>query len=146
MITEVAHIYLYCQLKNAEEDPSGIRQIFWTHLRNFWPEEKVAAWQAQIFPEGLSKVGAEERVDNRITLSGDVHTAWNKGMFALKPISEDGATLTVQFFWQKRQTDARPPMSLTTIPNSTENLDAFDEDFILSRQRQFIRSGDIIEL
>ena len=87
-----------------------------------------------------------QKVDNCITLSIEVHEAWIKGFFALKPISEDRVTLTVQFFWQKRQTDARPPMSLTTIPNSTENLDAFDEDFILSRQRQFIRSGDIIEL
>jgi hypothetical protein len=142
----VAHIYPYCQLRNAEEDPLGVRRIFWDHLRNFWPEEKVAVWQAQLFPQGLSGVGAEERVDNRITLSKDAHEAWNKGAFALKPISEDGATLTVQFFWQKRQTDARPPMSLTTIPHSTENLDAFDKDFILTRQRQYIRSGNIFEL
>jgi hypothetical protein len=144
----VAYIYPYCQLRNVEEDAFGVRQIFWDHLRNFWPEEKVTVWQQQLFPEGLSRVGAKERVDNRITLSKDTHEAWNKGAFALKPISRDRATIRVKFFWQKTQANARPSMSLTTIPHSTKDLKTFNDQYELARQEEerFVRSGEIFEL
>jgi hypothetical protein len=72
-LVEVAHIYPFSQLKNPEEDTFGARHIFWDHLKNFWPEEKVATWVAQLFPRGLCVTGDDERVDNRITLSKHAH-------------------------------------------------------------------------
>jgi HNH endonuclease len=71
----------------------------------FWPEEKVAAWTAQLFPQGINEMGVE-RVYNLIILSKDAHDCWNRGAFALKPISmnEDKTTPKIQFFWQKKKT------------------------------------------
>jgi hypothetical protein len=108
-----------------------------------WPEEKVAAWQTQLFLQSLSGLDAEERIDNCIILSKDIHEAWNKGAFILKSISENRITLTVQFFWQNRQTNTQPPISLTTISYSTENLNAFGNSFKLIKE---VRSGDIYKL
>jgi hypothetical protein len=119
----------------------------------FWPEEKVAAWTAEIFPQGINEIGVE-RVDNLITLSKDAHNSWNRGAFALKPISinEDKTTLKIQFFWQKKQ-NTQATMSLLTTPFSTESLNqnegAFEHGtiglFDLNKRR-LIESGDIFEL
>jgi hypothetical protein len=119
---EVAHIYPFHSLKNKEEDIFGPRHIFWDHLKNFWPEEKVAAWEAELFPRGIHEMGIE-RVYNLITLSATAHRYWNRGAFALKPISmsDDNTTLKVQFFWQKKQKVAQATMSLLTTPFSTED-------------------------
>jgi hypothetical protein len=148
---QAAHIYPHCMLKNEEEGLFGLRHSFWDHLKLFWPEEKVAAWTAQLFPQGITKKG-EERVFNLITLSFTAHGYWHRGAFALKPISmsQDKTTLKIQFFWQKKQ-DTQPTMSLLTTPFSTEGLDhnegAFEHGTIeLFRQRKAIKSGDIFEL
>jgi hypothetical protein len=150
----VAHIYPFCQLKYPEEDAFGARHIFWHHLKNFWPEEKVATWIAHLFPHGLCRKG-DERVDNRITLSRHAHGLWNRGAFALKPISmsDDKTALKVQFFWQKRQTNTKPAMSLLITPYSTRGLDQDNTTTDLGinrlhdeRKRQEIKSGDIFEL
>jgi hypothetical protein len=68
-------------------------------LKNFWPNEKVAAWEAELFPNGMHERGLET-TRNLITLSKDTQHYWNKEAFALKPISmsDDNTTLTVQFF------------------------------------------------
>jgi hypothetical protein len=119
----------------------------------FWPEEKVAAWTAELFPQGINELGVE-RVDNLITLSKQAHGYWNQGAFALKPISmnEDKTSLKIQFFWQKKQ-NTQATMSLLTTPFSTESLNqnegAFEHGtiklFDLNKQR-LIKSGDIFEL
>jgi hypothetical protein len=124
-------------------------------LKNFWPETKVAAWEAELFPEGLHEVGGET-VYNLITLSRIAHDEWGRGAFALKPISvsDDGMTLTVQFFWQKKQKDIQTTMSLTTKPFSTEGLEentgAFRDDsksgLYNARTEQEIKSGDYFDL
>jgi hypothetical protein len=125
-------------------------------LKIFWPEEKVAAWEAELFPGGIDEIGIE-RVCNIITLSRDAHTFWNRGAFALKPISvdNDNTTLKVQFFWQKKQKDTQATMSLLTTPFSTEDLDqnegAFDYGItrltdIRGPQPCYIKSGDFFEL
>ena len=95
----MAHIYPFCRLSASEENVFGARHMFWEHLKNFWSEEKVAAWEVELFPRGLSETG-DERVDNRITLSKIAHVQWNRGAFALKPISisDENTTLKVQFF------------------------------------------------
>ncbi|KAE8443742.1 hypothetical protein EG329_001422 [Mollisiaceae sp. DMI_Dod_QoI] len=152
---EVAHIYPFCRLSGLEENVCGARHIFWDHLRNFWSKEKVATWETKLFPNGLSEQG-EERVDNLLTLSKVAHVYWNRGAFALKPISlsDDNTILKVQFFWQKKQPDLQATISLCTIPLSTEGLDhnegAFDDDDSLNKlNRQDdkrIKSGDIFDL
>ena len=128
--------------------------MFWDHLRSFWSEEKVAAWEAELFPRGLSEPG-NEIVANRITLSKDAHGYWNRGAFALKPISisDDSTTLKVQFFWQKKQPDIQATIGLCTIPPSTEGLDRNEGAFDYGRaadltdeERKFIKTGDIFNL
>ncbi|KAF7914502.1 uncharacterized protein EAF01_000908 [Botrytis porri] len=98
-VIEVAHIYPFCRISTSEENIFGARHMFWEYLRNFWSEEKVAAWKADIFPRGLSEIG-DKKVDNRITLSKTAHVQWNRGAFALKPISisDEKTTIKVQFF------------------------------------------------
>jgi hypothetical protein len=126
--------------------------VFWDHLKTFWSEEKVSAWEAELFPRGLSEAG-DETVDNRVTLSKVVHCYWNRGAFALKPISiSDNTTLKVQFFWQKKQPDIQATMSLCTLPSSTEALDqnegAFDygQTRLVDKEGKCIKSGDIFDL
>jgi hypothetical protein len=153
-INEVAHIYPFSSLKNKEEDVFGSRHIFWDHLKIFWPEEKVAAWEAELFPGGIDETGID-KVYNLLTLSRDAHASWNRGAFALKPISvyNDNSTLKVQFFWQKKQEDTQPTISLLTTPFSTENLDhnkgAVDSSIIrlfnIHTQKP-IKSGEFFEL
>jgi HNH endonuclease len=151
----VAHIYPFCSLENKEEDIFGARHTFWDLLKNFWPEEKVAAWEAELFPRGIHEIGIE-RVYNLITLSATAHRDWNRGAFALKPISvyDNNTTLEVQFFWQKKQKDTQSTMSLLTTPFSTKDLDrnegAFDTDTgkvrLLDGRDKIIKSGDFFEL
>jgi len=127
--------------------------MFWEHLKTFWSEEKVAAWEVELFSTGLSGTG-DERIDNRITLSKMAHGQWNRGAFALKPISmsDENTTLKVQFFWQKKQPDIQATMSLLTIPLSTEDLNqnegAFDhgQTRLFNREGKPIKSGDIFDL
>ncbi|KAH8655136.1 hypothetical protein BGZ60DRAFT_495817 [Tricladium varicosporioides] len=151
-VAYVAHIYPFCQLKDSEENIFGARHTFWTQLENFWPKEMVTACEAELFPKGLSESGSE-RVDNLITLSKVAHGQWNRGAFALKPISvsDNNTTLKVQFFWQKKQNNTRAAMSLLTTPFSTEDLDcnegAFDYgDTILHYHDTKIKSGQVFEL
>jgi hypothetical protein len=150
---DAAYIYAHCILKNKEEDAFGVRHIFWNQLRMFWPEETVAAWAAELFPQGINEQGVET-VYNLITLSKTAHDYWNRGAFALKPISinEDKTTLKIQFFWQKKQ-NTQATMSLLTTPFSTEGLDqnegAFEYGTIKlfdHNKKRHIESGDFFEL
>jgi len=86
-LIEVAHIYPYHSLKQKEEDKSAPRHAFWDHLRVFWSEEKVTAWEAKLFPQSIHEKGQEE-VYNLISLAPQVHASWQRGLFALKPISD----------------------------------------------------------
>jgi hypothetical protein len=132
--------------------------VFWDHLRNFWPVEKVDAWKAELFPKGIGEMGLK-KVSNLITLSRNAHSSWNQGAFALKPVpadnDNDNTTLKVQFFWQKKQTDIQATMSLLTTPLSTKDLDQNVGAFglintrltdIRGQQPRYIKSGDFFEL
>jgi hypothetical protein len=156
LATDVAHIYPFCWLKINEEDIFGVRHTFWDYLKNFWPREKVTAWAVELFPGGVSEIGVE-RVYNLITLSTNAHIYWNRGAFALKPISmdNDNTTLKVQFFWQKKQNNTQAAMSLLTTPFSTKDLDQNEGAFdygnvrltdIRGPQPRYIKSGDFFEL
>ena len=119
-IVDVAYIYPHHSMKHREEDNSGPRHAFWNLLGMFWPEKKVATWEAKLFPQGISEKGSNE-VYNLISLCPNVHSLWEQGLFALKPISKSNnkKTLRVQFFWQEKQEGSIPRMSLTTTPIST---------------------------
>ncbi|KAK9489245.1 hypothetical protein V1508DRAFT_458612 [Lipomyces doorenjongii] len=83
---ECAHIYPFHLIKYKEEDAFGERHIFWDHLKNFWPEQKIADWELELFPKGLHEMG-EEKTYNLITLSRTAQDMWARGALALKPIS-----------------------------------------------------------
>ncbi|KAK9319847.1 hypothetical protein V1517DRAFT_348725 [Lipomyces orientalis] len=149
---EIAHIYPFHSIKYKEEDAFGERHIFWDHLKNFWPEQKITDWELELFPKGPHEIG-EEKTYNLITLSRTAHDMWARGAFALKPISvsNDNMTLKVQFFWQKKQTDIQATMSLLTTPFSTEHLDQNDGAFdsaraVLYYSDKRITSGQFFEL
>lgn len=134
-----------------EENLFGTRNVFWDQLKNFWPVEKVASWEAELFSVGLSATGME-RIKNLMTLSTDAHGQWNRGAFALKPtsVSDSKIILRMQFFWQKRHEGVDATMSFLPIPVSTENLDsnlgAFRRSISLARGREWIKSGDYFDL
>ncbi|TAQ91193.1 hypothetical protein B7494_g486 [Chlorociboria aeruginascens] len=150
-VIEVAHIYPHHSLKR-EEDKGAPRHIFWASLRLFWSEEKVATWEAKLFPQGIHKKGQEE-IYNLISLAPTVHALWGRGLFALKPIfeSDDKKTLIVQFFWQKKQGGLLPRMSLTTKPTSTQDLEQITgahggHIWLCDKNNKRIQSGDYFEL
>ncbi|TVY91923.1 hypothetical protein LAWI1_G004437 [Lachnellula willkommii] len=152
-----AHIFPFCMIQKEERDAFGTRHSFWHMLKNFWPKEKVAAWEAEIFPLGTHGSGIET-ARNLITISKDTHNLWNRGAFALKPISksEDDTALIIQFFWQSKQKDIQPTMNLLTTPHSTKDLDsnigAFESNgrsFLADFRKtplQKVKSGDIFEV
>ena len=49
-IIEVIQIYLYYSRRQKEEEKNKLLRLFWSSLRLFWPKEKVAAWEARLFP------------------------------------------------------------------------------------------------
>jgi hypothetical protein len=119
-------------------------------LRNFWPQEKIATWEAVLFLDGLEQNGNDSTV-SLISLSPDAHVYWNKGQFALKPISAsaDSKTLTVQFFWQAKQSVVMPKTNLATIPLSTRDLDRYGNNALYDgSQNNYpkIESGQLFEI
>lgn len=149
---EVAHIYPHHSMRQKEEDKSGLRHEFWDHLRLFWPKEKVATWEAKLFPRGIHEQGQEE-VYNLISLSPTIHTIWGRGLFALKAISEsdDKKTLIVQFFWQEKQKGLLSRINPITIPTSTQGLKQTTgahggHIWLFDKNEKKIQSGDCFEL
>ena len=149
---EVAYIYPHYAMKEKEEDRNGPRHTFWESLELFWPAEKVATWKAKLFPNDISDKGQEE-VYNLISLAPHVHGMWGRGLFALKPISEsdDKKTLIVQFFWQTKQKNSFPKISLTIQPHSTKGLKQSTGAhggliWLHDKNKKQIQSGDSFEL
>lgn len=118
--------------------------MFWDQLRLFWPEGKIIQWKEELFPGGIDQLGTET-VANLVTLSCDVHALWNRGAFALQPISLSGdkTTLEVRFFWQKKQGDMTT-INLLDTPFSTRDLDRNNKDRLFDVETGItIHSGDI---
>jgi len=117
----------------------------------FWSKEKVASWEAQVFPPGSHQNGAES-TKNFIALSCTTRRLWNQGAFALKPvlISTDKKTLILQFFWQARQPDVSSTMSLLTRPLPTKNLDNGNGYRLATEYTpghpKLVESGDLIAM
>lgn len=131
-----------------EEDIFGKRHIFWQMLRNLFPQEEISTWEAIIFPNGTEENGLES-AQNMITLSSDAHKLWNHGAFALKPISvsEDKMSLTLQFFWQKKQFQTMPVTSVDNVPPCTRDLDHYMEAKLANvHSEDFITSGQFFKM
>lgn len=143
---EVAHIYPHHSMKQKEEDKSAPRHAFWDVLGVFWSKEKIATWEAKLFPQGISEKGKEE-VYNLISLAPTVHAIWGRGLFALKPVSKsaDNKTLKVRFFWQEKQGHF-PKIDLTTTPISTKCLEQTAGVWLFDKNGKKIQSGDDFEL
>ena len=164
---EIAHIYPFSLLKSSSEARSR-RDIVWTTLKLFWSEEKLKEWHEVIFSVednnvNLTLPGRDNNPANLIALSRDAHNHWNNGRFALKPLdlSDDKKTLRIQFFWQKRHNASyQGAMSLLDVPDSTEGLHSYNDNFLIkghghtlynpdngeSVYYSVIKSGDIFEL
>lgn len=72
---------------------------FWAYLKIFWPKEVVDAWHAS-----LSRPSRTEALENILTMSSTVHSAWDANLFALKPVSvsPDQRSIDLEFHWLKK--------------------------------------------
>ena len=117
---------------------------FWNYLRLFWSTDRVNLWMKDTFKDEQPY----ESCKNLITLSPDVHSAWQKALFALKPISisPDEKRLDIQLFWMPRYQhprliDPRRAPELMASLNSTGEWKLFDYE-----SEKLIRSGHLITM
>lgn len=134
---EAAHIYPFSLMSSKAHVAD-----FWRQLRLFWQPERVELWKREIFEDG----NAFESCKNIITLSPDVHSAWQKALFALKPISisADKKRLEMQLFWMPRYhhqgfIDPRQSPELMAGLNAAGDWKLFDY-----KAEVLIRSGHTI--
>jgi hypothetical protein len=131
-IIEFAHIYPHCLIRPAT--PPGERaetiQDFWRLLEFFWKPEQIQQWRQEIFrcPNNLNN--ASDACFNLICMQPTIHTAWTKGLFALRPLeyNEDKSKLDVEWYWQPKQSHG--PYDLVELgktPSSSRDLDEVDE-------------------
>ena len=156
---QVAHIFPYSML-NEPSNPSPAKRTpdFWGLLENFWDADRIARWKREIFPDPHDPKTGVDGCFKLICLRADIHSLWNKGFFALKPLelSNDRKKLTVQFFWQPqynhRLADCidllKEPASskglnevkrLEILPNGTRT----EKPYYLSTHQGQIQSEDI---
>ncbi|KAH8802533.1 hypothetical protein F5884DRAFT_887171 [Xylogone sp. PMI_703] len=112
---EVAQIlpwHIYQKTKGPQ------RAAFWDTIKLFYPAEKVTQWFEAAKAEYYTPA-------NLFCLNQVASALWRDGCFALKPISKDEKTLTVQFFWQVNS--LQPPnlqeVNLLVPLPSTKGLD-----------------------
>ena len=150
---EAAYIYPYCMINN--QGPSFEKVSFWYRLRTFWSASRVQEWKNEIHRDQQNPETGTEGCFNLLCLSPSAHDMWNKGIFALKPVarSEDGTTLTIQFFWQPRYSHRRTSgVDLLMEPLLSRDLNHVDGVYTLPSglredgQLQPIRSGDMFTL
>ncbi|PYH89095.1 hypothetical protein BO71DRAFT_403337 [Aspergillus ellipticus CBS 707.79] len=95
----VCHIYPFSLLNANRSTAEYPTHYIWRTLINWWPAEKVNRWKEKIFNESGNPC---DSLQNMITLSPCLHAMWNRGVFALRPVSRpapDGRILTVEFLW-----------------------------------------------
>ncbi|KAA8648338.1 uncharacterized protein ATNIH1004_004223 [Aspergillus tanneri] len=91
-----------------------------------------------------------ESITNILTMREDVHSAFDKALFALKPVSvsTDGLSMCLQFFWLERRKQPLDFVSLLEKPclpaDKPEGQDGFK--FFHHRTNKPINSGDYIVL
>lgn len=111
----MAHIFPFGMM-DKETDLNGARHSFWDALHMFWSQDQIDTWKNEIFPNGDSEEGFETPA-NFIAMLRPVHHLWNRGGFALKPISlsPNKKTLTSEFHWQKPMKGVNLPYNTTVI-------------------------------
>ncbi len=146
---QIADIFPAALLKGSHTDSRNLRSSFWSMLRLFWTKEGVDGWEHTLFPRGLEHQG-EDSVENILCLDITMHTLWNSGLFALKPvsISDDQKELTLEFFWQRKTAvEMNGKIDLSYKPVSTRYLDCDNEGNRWYRNSgELIKSGDIITM
>ena len=90
---------------NKHANPSNAnhraQSSFWRLLGVFWAGDRIAEWRKKIFSNPNHPDTGVEACFNLICLDPSAHRMWNKGFFALKPLTlAKDKKLTVQFFWQ----------------------------------------------
>jgi len=143
-------------MKESEKKESS----FWAILRSFWTDERVDEWYHTIFEEDAEK--GLDGCHNMLCLAAHMHSHWNDGIFALKPLpasitNEDEMqerAMRIQFFWQPLYEHQR--VSLSTKPLVSEGLLAtggvtagwytFNDNGDQITAHATIRSGDIFRV
>jgi len=105
---QVAHIYRHglINLPNIQTVFDRCIPSIWKLLHVFWDEDKVMRWRRSIFRDPNDPEKPCDGCYNMICLRDDIHSMWEKGIFALRPISlsPDQKQLHLQFYWQPKQT------------------------------------------
>ncbi|KAB8276194.1 hypothetical protein BDV30DRAFT_236028 [Aspergillus minisclerotigenes] len=112
---EIAHIYPYSLGQRGEKD----LKPFWNILYAFWTEERINAWKKEVLgPDGT------ETCSNLMCMANVAHKLWEKGRFALKPLSlsEDQKVLTVQFYWLPTNSGSKKMPAIETPAPFPGNL------------------------
>ncbi|EAS36771.3 uncharacterized protein CIMG_02125 [Coccidioides immitis RS] len=130
-IFEVAHIYPHCLIRPATPPNERTDEIqgFWKILEFFWKPEKIQQWRQEIFCCPNNPNDGSDACFNLICMQPTIHTAWTKGLFALRPLeyNEDKSKLDVEWYWQPKQSHG--PYDLVDLrkpPSSSRDLDEVD--------------------
>ena len=111
---QACHIYPHSALQ--ENGPVG----FWGTLKQFWTDERISRWESAILNEDRKYF---DGCHNMLTLLPTVHTDWNRGAFALKPLPAigtaevEGFAVRVQLFWQPYYNKTSGNLKLTEQPD-----------------------------
>ncbi|KAH8810741.1 hypothetical protein F5884DRAFT_897299 [Xylogone sp. PMI_703] len=133
---QVCHIYPYA-LRNKIATGT-----FWNNLSLFWSQDRIARWKAAINAERHT-----ETPQNLLTLCPNAHAYWDRAMFALQPlnVSNDGASLTVKFFWLHHN-DIANTASVDAVPRLPDNLKSTRNIALHGKTGTALRSGRIFHL
>ncbi|EER42554.1 conserved hypothetical protein [Histoplasma capsulatum var. duboisii H88] len=131
-IFEVAHIYPHCLIRPATppNERTEAIQSFWKTLEFFWKPEQIQQWRQEIFRSPNSPNNASDACFNLICMQPNIHMAWTKGLFALRPFeyNEDKSKLDVEWYWQPKQSHG--PYDLVDLrksPPSSRDLNEVDD-------------------
>ncbi|KAJ9312472.1 hypothetical protein DTO271D3_7333 [Paecilomyces variotii] len=154
-VYQVAHIYPH-SLIHASPRRSIDAAVpgFWKLLDAFFDTERIDKWRSEIFRDPTDPSKASDGCFNMICINSQAHELWNRGFFALKPISlsDDKKTLVLEFHWQPRPNHSQfDTVDILKCPGSSEGLDSVEDNDLTTRigngnKRRFIKTGDRFEL
>lgn len=127
------------------DDP--IRKNTWEYLRMFYSKAEVDSWRDTLLQSGKTEV-----LENLISMSHSVHTAWDSCQFALFPISPSSVgvnEIQVRFYYLKvREGSHKNIIRLSQIPDlpSDCRTGLGGIRFFNCVTLQVIEPGDIITL
>ncbi|KAJ9261872.1 hypothetical protein DTO195F2_3860 [Paecilomyces variotii] len=154
-IYKVAHIYPHCLIyPNMQRNIDAAIPEFWQLLSAFFDPKKLERWRSEIFRDPTNPSKLSDGCFNMICINPLAHELWNRGFFALRPISlsEDKKTLIIEFHWQPRPKHTKfDTIDVLQCPGSSKDLESVDDNVLATRigdstQTRFIRTGDRFEL